>query len=802
MASRKQGHLEAGKRRLEEFRKKKSEERAKRIAFTAQSQLPDVSQHEKLPNESGAAKLLDSDGAAYEKDGIADTQSSGPIVVHETKTTDASPSINLDSSNVTTSGSHTSANQYNTIYDDFLEKSLNYQEPRGPDGSSSTFLDSSYYNHRRGEMNNKLSASTGTQGEQTNVDWLIRHDTLHQFPNLDDSIQKSSHSLHEAHPIRNKPDKSVSVSLQSNAAVADMSHSHIASIKYDDSTISKTDLTELVPTFQRDVDSHLHFDNARVVDVGGRKCNGGHYPSMDSAPSWMPESFSSQTSLNVKSSFDQSPLHSTISENAIRRSRPSFLDSINVPRSASVSHFPFSDSDKTEKLWPSRSSNVHKADILISSASQPSCTDLETMEPLGSLRTPRFESGDMVSIHSSVSVNNGELPRQNFKDDTVLQKHEFPLVKKDDDFAALEQHIEDLTQEKFSLQRALEASRALAESLAVENSSLTDSFNQQGVVVNQLKSDMERLQEEIQDQLFALESIKMEYANAQLECNAADERAKILASEVIGLEEKALRLRSSELKLERELEKSNAEINSYKRKVSTLEKERRDFQSTIDALQEEKKLLQSKLRKASSNGKDIDIGKAPATTKHASTSTDDLGVEVLDDVDLENNVRDGAVPNTATITESSVSSAFLSSSMTSLPLPQENRVFHFQDVSGAIPPDQLRMIGNINSLISELAVEKEELVSALAVESSNSSKLKDLNKELSQKLEAQTQRLELLTAQHMANDNLLVRPADPIGMLDATQYADEGDEVVERVLGWIMKLFPGGPSRRRTSKLL
>lgn len=41
------------------------------------------------------------------------------------------------------------------------------------------------------------------------------------------------------------------------------------------------------------------------------------------------------------------------------------------------------------------------------------------------------------------------------------------------------QHIEDLTQEKFSLQRSLEASRALAESLAAENSALTDSYNQQ-----------------------------------------------------------------------------------------------------------------------------------------------------------------------------------------------------------------------------------------------------------------------------------------------------------------------------------
>lgn len=41
------------------------------------------------------------------------------------------------------------------------------------------------------------------------------------------------------------------------------------------------------------------------------------------------------------------------------------------------------------------------------------------------------------------------------------------------------QHIEDLTQEKFSLQRSLEASQALAESLAAENSSLTDTYNQQ-----------------------------------------------------------------------------------------------------------------------------------------------------------------------------------------------------------------------------------------------------------------------------------------------------------------------------------
>ena len=38
----------------------------------------------------------------------------------------------------------------------------------------------------------------------------------------------------------------------------------------------------------------------------------------------------------------------------------------------------------------------------------------------------------------------------------------------------------------------------------------------------------------------ALESVRTEYANAQLECSAADERAKVLAAEVILLEDKVI----------------------------------------------------------------------------------------------------------------------------------------------------------------------------------------------------------------------------------------------------------------------
>lgn len=55
--------------------------------------------------------------------------------------------------------------------------------------------------------------------------------------------------------------------------------------------------------------------------------------------------------------------------------------------------------------------------------------------------------------------------------------------------------------------------------------------------------------------------------------------------------------------------------------------------------------------------------------------------------------------------------------------------------------------------------------------------MKVLNKELSRKLEIQTQRLELLTAQSMANDNIPARQPDSHIIPENTQYADEGDEV-------------------------
>jgi predicted RNase H-like nuclease (RuvC/YqgF family) len=216
---------------------------------------------------------------------------------------------------------------------------------------------------------------------------------------------------------------------------------------------------------------------------------------------------------------------------------------------------------------------------------------------------------------------------------------------------------------------------------------------------------MERLYQQIQAQMGELESVRVEYANAQLECNAADERSQILASEVISLEDKALRLRSNELKLERELEKAQTEMLSYKKKLQSLEKDRQDLQSTIKALQEEKKVLQTMVQKASSGGKSTDLSKNSTSRKNVSTSTEGLAIS-------------DTTPESSN--QETDSTTLLESDSSNTAIIPETRQLTLEGFSLSVPADQMRVIHNINTLIAELAIEKEELVQALSSELSRS----------------------------------------------------------------------------------
>ncbi|KAM3756242.1 hypothetical protein ACB098_02G097300 [Castanea mollissima] len=779
-ALKKQEQLEAGKRRLEEFRKKKAAERAKKSS-TSQTHSSDVSLHEKQPAETDPVRLTDSNGAGTsDESGTNVMGSSAPVTDNDNKAIDFPIKNEQNLSNDTFASSLYPMNEYNAYSTDSVQKHADNHEFQRYDVSG--FAGSSDVSYKHEGPNNEFGMYTGVQGrlpyETTDQSIFLRPQASQDFDNTA-ATQSSFHRMDESQSTDNNSYLMQSRITNHSYSTAKISPQNSGDMLPQDSFPPTTNLRGSAPEAWQHVNGIAHVNDSMISDYGERKLSSsaGSLPSVNNSAvqAWEGTGLSSDS----RSSSNHVPLYSVTPETTSRRSRPSFLDSLNVPRASSGTLF---QRTEPQESFMSSSLITNSTDVLGSSPFQKPLVETETLGPHPMLKTSNGPSVEHSMNFSDYSSNGGDLLRPNTNENRIDRKQEFYSAKQNEDFAALEQHIEDLTQEKFSLQRALEASRALAESLAAENSSMTDSYNQQRGVVNQLKSDMENLQEEIKAQLqVELESVKIEYANAQLECNAADERAKLLASEVIGLEEKALRLRSSELKLGRQLENTQAEISSYKKKISSLEKDRQDLQSTIDALQEEKKLLQSKLRKASTSAKSIDISISPLIKRDMSTSTEDLD---------------------ASIHETHEAASSLESDASNISLLPENGQSTLEFSSWNIPSDQMRMIQNINALISEVALEKEELMQALTSESSHCSKLKELNKELSRKLEAQTQRLELLTAQSMANENIPTRQPDSRTMHENTPYADEGDEVVERVLGWIMKLFPGGPSRRRTSKLL
>ncbi|KAJ8530692.1 hypothetical protein K7X08_023573 [Anisodus acutangulus] len=769
----KQEHLQAGKKKLEEFRKKRAAEKAKKATSNNQ-QLASDGGVDNQPSGNEHTRIKDSSGAGT-SDAVGRTvlEPSEVHAKHDFAKPDYTQKSDFIFPNDASAGATPSLYKYDDAVVNFAVKADNYEF-----GSSISAL--SHLEDKRSKSDENLKVSETVSDTYDNTEkrendgalesvpfrFANNHSTATFPPSSLNNDRTSSHFTYD--------DMGKSISEESHTKDLSVtndgtSHAFAANVSPSDSFISHEDKPSYTDRWASDMTSGSYGDyvpratsvtkfypevgrnaaavgstNFVVPDKGYSQLNSSGVHSAKPS-SWASDSMYDGFSFDARSSSSYSQMSPPTAGVTGGRS-PSFLDSFNISE-VSAAPPPSIGSITTDTLGLSNSENL--------------------------TNSSKFSGYGIDLFKPAVEKDMGNMDN----------KHSFYSQKQNEDFAALEQHIEDLTQEKFSLQCALEASRTLAESLAAENSALTDSYNQQGSFVGQLKAEMEKLQEEIKAHLGELEAVKMEYTNVQLECNAADERAKLLASEVIGFEEKALRLRSNELKLEKELEKSQDEMSSFKKKISSLEKDRQDLHSTIDALKEEKKLLQSKFLKASGNGKSVDPSRNMPTKIDVSTSTEDL---------RKDNITSSTINDTNLVgTDGPTTSS----------LPDFEQ-FSLESLSLAIPPDQIRMIQNINTLISELALEKEELTKALSVESSQCSTLKELNKDLTRKLEAQTQRLELLTAQSMANDNSQARQPDAVSVHDNMAYADEGDEVVERVLGWIMKLFPGGPSRRRTSKLL
>ena len=119
-------------------------------------------------------------------------------------------------------------------------------------------------------------------------------------------------------------------------------------------------------------------------------------------------------------------------------------------------------------------------------------------------------------------------------------------------FTALQQHIEELTEDKMTLQRGLNRQQQMAEELSRENQMLTEQYNVQARTVESLQKKIQRYEDELEAQVLSLEGLSSERDTARTLAQEASSRATLIAAVAVELEQKLLAEKVREIKGEGE----------------------------------------------------------------------------------------------------------------------------------------------------------------------------------------------------------------------------------------------------------
>ena len=149
--------------------------------------------------------------------------------------------------------------------------------------------------------------------------------------------------------------------------------------------------------------------------------------------------FSSSTS-NLRTVHDtaaQTSESTGFNSNSSRRSRPSFLDSLNVSRSSSSSYVQQTEPEDSFIINTSKSNGI---DALGSSAFQKLPVETKTDRSLSEMASSNMPSSVDNATKFSVSLTNGVgIMNTNTNENIMERKHEFYQPMQNEDFSALEQ---------------------------------------------------------------------------------------------------------------------------------------------------------------------------------------------------------------------------------------------------------------------------------------------------------------------------------------------------------------------------
>ena len=213
-------------------------------------------------------------------------------------------------------------------------------------------------------------------------------------------------------------------------------------------------------------------------------------------------------------------------------------------------------------------------------------------------RDSESSARDTVGPSGNAAAQNGDYGPRSWLKPSPPVSVTGPATGDRDRFAALQQYIDELTQEKYELLRGMAGQRKVAETLEAQNQAIAEDFNRQAAQVGALREELAQLHAEVNAQRMALTAIAAERDAARSSAADSAERLKRLAAEVVDLEERVLRARSNELHAEKEAATAAQTARRAQSAAQSALLERGNLQSIVDTLQEEKRSLHVKLRKA------------------------------------------------------------------------------------------------------------------------------------------------------------------------------------------------------------
>ncbi|EFJ51040.1 hypothetical protein VOLCADRAFT_88274, partial [Volvox carteri f. nagariensis] len=163
-------------------------------------------------------------------------------------------------------------------------------------------------------------------------------------------------------------------------------------------------------------------------------------------------------------------------------------------------------------------------------------------------------------------------------------------------FAALQQHIDELTEEKLALMRGLQQQTRINEQLAEENEELMRQYNARGAAMEELQRKMKQYEQELEAQALSLEGFSEERQAARSSYVEASSRAQALAAEVVSLEAQVLQLKSSVLKAERTADEAHQRARKLEKQVEVLTREAQERAQELQQTQLKGRNLVVKLK--------------------------------------------------------------------------------------------------------------------------------------------------------------------------------------------------------------